>query len=154
MDSGRLALLQAEISGQLGLIDEIYARIEERQKSDSPYRAEALAYQLHNLYCALEDLFQIVARAFENEIVDRAHYHSELLKRMTLRIEGVRPALLSEDTARLLDSLPSFRHFIRHAYVYEIDPRRVALVLEDALALRQRYHDEIQAFLRSLKPDN
>jgi hypothetical protein len=54
---------------------------------------ESLGYQLHNLYCAFEDLFKIVSETFENHIQDKSKYHQELLKRMTISIEGVRPPL-------------------------------------------------------------
>lgn len=38
----------------------------------------------HNLYCAFEDLFKIVAETFENHIQDKSKYHQELLKRMDI----------------------------------------------------------------------
>ena len=126
---------------------------EERRHGKSVAELESLAYQLHNLYCAFEDLFRIVADFFENRIDDRARYHRELLWRMKVSIEGVRPALLSEESYRLLDSLRAFRHFFRHAYSYELDPRKVALVVEDALKLRELYQRDIDYFLEQLRPE-
>ncbi len=38
-----------------------------------------------------------MAKTFENQIDDRSQWHSVLLRRMTLDIEGVRPHLLSSD---------------------------------------------------------
>lgn len=107
---------------------------------------ESLAYQLHNLYCAYEDLFKIVAGFFENTIDDQ----KELLKRMTLSIEGIRPALISEESFTLLNNLKSFRHFFRHAYGYELDKRKVAIVLEDAQKLKETFKLDLERFLVSL----
>jgi uncharacterized protein YutE (UPF0331/DUF86 family) len=147
MDAGRLAVLRAEVEKQVEVIAKIYAKIRERCHSKDVAYLESLGYQLHNLYCAFEDLFKIVARTFENEVADKARYHAELLRRMVLEIKGVRPALITEETATLLDNLRAFRHFFRHAYAYELDPRKLAVVLEDALKLKERYKKEVERFL-------
>ena len=150
MEKERLSTLKAAIEAQLGEIDRVYERIEKRRTGQGPAYIESLAYQLHNLYCAYEDLFKIVAEYFENQIEDETRWHQELLWRMTLSIEGVRPALLSRESFRLLDSLRAFRHFFRHAYTYELDPRKVRLVLEDALAVRKKVLDDVHQFLQAL----
>ena len=150
MERKRLSTLKAAIEAQLGEIDRVYERIEKRRTGQGPAYIESLAYQLHNLYCAYEDLFKIVAEYFENQIEDETRWHQELLWRMTLSIEGVRPALLSRESFRLLDSLRAFRHFFRHAYTYELDPRKVRLVLEDALAVRKKVLDDVHRFLQAL----
>ena len=72
---------------------------------------------------------------------------------MKIPIEGVRPALLSEESYKLLDSLRAFRHFFRHAYSYELDPRKVTLVVEDALKLKKLYQRDIDRFLEQLRPE-
>lgn len=151
MEKERLSLLRASIMAQGTEIERIFGKIEERQHGKGEANLESLAYQLHNLYCAFEDLLKIVADFFENHIDDSAHYHSALLWRMKMSIEGVRPALLSEASYKLLDSLRAFRHVFRHAYSYELDSKKLALVLEDALRLNALYREEIDRFLEQLK---
>lgn len=150
MEKAQLAVLEAEVQNQLSEIEKAYQRIEERKKTKTRVELESLSFWLHNLYCAFEDLFEIVARFFENNITNRDHYHIELLKRMTMPIAGVRPALLSEETYPWFDKLRAFRHVIRHAYVYDLDERQVTLVLEDALKLKSRYPKEVDHFLKQL----
>lgn len=113
MERERLIILRAEIDAQMKEIENIYTKIEERKRKRSNTGIESLAYQIHNLYCAFEDLFRIVAETFENHIQDKTKYHIELLKRMTMPIEGVRPYFISEKGYHLLDSLRSSRHFFR-----------------------------------------
>lgn len=151
MDRARLAVLRAEMEKQLETITAIYQRVEQRREGTSPAHLESLGYQLHNLYCAFEDLFKIVASTFENQVTSRAHYHTELLKRMTMSIAGVRPALLADETAYLLDNLRSFRHLFRHAYAHEIDPSKIQLVLASAMQLREQYRKDVGNFLDSLQ---
>ncbi|GFP22501.1 hypothetical protein HKBW3S06_01729, partial [Candidatus Hakubella thermalkaliphila] len=56
---------------------------------------------------------------------------------------------LSQKSYVLLDNLRSFRHFFRHAYSYELDERKVKIVLEDAITLRELYRQDIKTFLDS-----
>lgn len=151
MEEERLSLLRASVDAQREEIERIFAKIEERRHGEGAANLESLAYQLHNLYCAFEDLFKMIADFFENRIEERAHYHRELLWRMKIPIEGIRPALLSEESYKLLDSLRAFRHVFRHTYSYELDPKKLALVVEDALKLRALYQGEIDRFLEQLQ---
>jgi len=151
MEEERLSFLKSEIEAQVQEIKKIYARIEKRKEKKDTANLESLAYQLHNLYCAFEDLFNIVADYFENNIEEKKKYHRELLWRMTISIEGVRPAFLSQESYKLLDSLRAFRHFFRHAYTYELDHKKVALILEDSLRLKLLYLKDIKVFLQKIE---
>jgi len=152
MDKAKLIILKSEIENQANTIEDIYKKIAAREHDFTVdlVKRESLAYQLHNLYCAFEDLFKTIASFFENQITDTLTYHSQLLKRMTFNIEGVRPALLDKETFVLLDTLRAFRHFFRHAYSYELDPKKLALVLEAALKLKSLYRQQIDYFLQQL----
>jgi len=151
MEKERLSLLKASIKAQGAEIERIFDKIEDRRHGKREASLESLGYQLHNVYCAFEDLLKIVADFFENHIDDSAHYHRALLWRMKMPIEGVRPAFLSKESYKLLDSLRAFRHVFRHAYSYELDPKKLALVVEDALKLRDLYQGEIDRFLEQLQ---
>ena len=74
----------------------------------------------------------------------------ELLKRMAISIEGIRPSLVSQESYALLDNLRSFRHLFRHAYSYELDIRKVRIVLDDAMKLREIYRKDTNIFLENL----
>lgn len=151
MEKARLAVLKAEIKAQMQEIEGIYTKIEDRKRKKDKAAMESVGYQLHNLYCAFEDLFKIVAETFENHIQDKSKYHQELLKRMAISIEGVRPRLLSQECFQLLDNLRSFRHLFRHAYSYELDERKVKIVLDDAFTLKGICRNDIDAFLNSFE---
>jgi hypothetical protein len=105
---------------------------------------------LHNLYCAFEGIFQRIAGAFGNQISDQAGWHADLLRRMTLEIEGLRPRLLSDDAYDALDELRRFRHLFRSAYRLRLDAERLALVHRKARVLDQVYRADIERFLAFL----
>ncbi len=58
MEKERIAILKAELEAQVGEIEKIYVRLDERSKKKGKAAAESIGYQLHNLYCAFEDLFE------------------------------------------------------------------------------------------------
>ncbi|MDI6735824.1 MAG: hypothetical protein QME42_06480 [bacterium] len=149
MDRIEFNLLKAEFEAQIEQIDKIYEEIKEREKGAKRNKArlESLGYKLHNLYCAFEDLFKIVARHFENQIRDISKYHKEMLQRMSLAIEGVRPALISDESYRELNELRAFRHFFRHAYSYELNYEKIMISLSSAYRLKQVYKEDISRFL-------
>lgn len=154
MDEKQLSILRSEIEYQIGIIETIFDKIADRRQYINEVRGlESLAYQLHNLYSAFEDLFLIVAKHFENTIGDESRYHIELLQRMIIDIEGVRPPLLKRETTNWLDELRAFRHVFRHAYSYELDKKKLQLVIEATEKLNECYKDDIARFLKRLKEE-
>ncbi len=109
MDKEAFAVLEAELRARAWDIRLIGGRIEERLDAfaHSAEGVDSMGYQLHNLYGAFEPLFEEVARFFENQI-DDARYHADMIRRMQLAIQGIRPALLSTETASALEAFLKF----------------------------------------------
>ena len=154
MDEGAFAVLEAGLRARVRDISRIGSRIEERLGTFAQ-RAEgidSMGYQLHNLYGAFEQLFEEVARFFENQI-DEARYHADMLRRMQLEIEGIRPALLAAETASDLDELRRFRHLFRHAYTADLDSDKVADLAAKAVRIQRDFTQDFERFLTLLRPE-
>lgn len=154
MDALKLSLLRAELDAQLVKIDDVYALLQARaseMSGEAPATVDSAGYQLHNYYSAVEDLLELTARAFENNITDLSRWHSQLLDRMTLDIPGVRPPLLSGETHALLHRLRSFRHFFRHAYGAALDPVRVADNWSAARQVHALLRQDVRSFVEKLQ---
>ncbi len=98
MDENGLSLLEADLAAQRVVVGRIFATLEQRAENlsaDNPEKLESVAYQLHNLYGAIEESLKIIAAYFENNITDSTRWHSLLLQRMTQPVQGIRPAVLS-----------------------------------------------------------
>ena len=54
--------------------------------------------------------------------------YNDLVDRMTLNIEGVRPALLKRKNQVLFQELRSFRHFFRNIYQSSLDVQKLTLI--------------------------
>lgn len=153
MDKNQLIVLQADINAQLTIIKTIAATVEERARgleTDDAVRLESVAYQVHNLYNATEDLLKLIATHFENQISDSTRWHTLLLQRMTQELPGIRPAILSQKSYLLLNALRGFRHFFRHAYGVPIDYDQLLLNLNKARQLYPLLEQDIHQFLQVL----
>ena len=154
MAEGTLAVLEADLRARSRDIARIGERIQARLETfaRSAEGVDSMGYQLHNLYGAFEQLFKETARFFENR-VDAGSCRADLLRRMQLEIQGIRPALLSAETASGLDELRRFRHFFRHAYTADLDPGRVADLAARAARIRGGFDRDFERFLALLQPE-
>ncbi len=153
MDQGKLALLKAEMKDQENIIKKLFEDIKIRASGidNDVIKRESLGFKLHSLYCAFEDLFEIVAGYFENTIQNKRAYHRELLRRMKLDIEGIRPPLLGNNSYKILDELRAFRHYFRHAYGYELETKKLKDLFEITLQLERVYKRDVSQFLEKLE---
>ncbi len=116
----RIKLLIGFFNKQLPVIGNIYKQVRylDLNNEDKCY---VFSLKTQQLYTAAEDLLKSTAQCFENHIDDSPKYHFELLRRMATEVPGIRSAVIGGDSLKILDKLRSFRHFIRHAYDYELD---------------------------------
>jgi hypothetical protein len=147
----QVTLFLSEFDFQVGQIEKIYGQLEEKLsdftgKSVSTQAVESTGYWLHNLYCAYEDSFKSVAGFWENNLSFNGDYHINLLKRMVLEIEGIRPSLLSAESHQVLNELRGFRHVFRHAYSYGLDGERVVFLLRKIISNKQLIIDDLSEF--------
>jgi hypothetical protein len=103
-------------------------RIEAGARESLDYAA--LAYTIHNVYCLMENYFLRVAKTFENH-VDGDAWHKDLVRRMSIEVPGIRPAMLDDETAAGIDELRAFRHVFRNVYQNPLKPKKVLELQED-----------------------
>lgn len=132
MDDIELATLRNELHEDCNVVQAAGQLAQERFDANGPASLEACAYHLARLYNVIEQMARRVARLFENSIDDDRGWHAELIRRMTIEIGGVRPALFSRNLADPLRELRAFRHLVTHAYDLTLDPDKLRLLLKYA----------------------
>jgi len=134
----RLASLRQEIERVNQLIQAL------PQVADILYENQGL--KLHNFYTGCERIFRIVASELNSALPTGYDWHKRLLERMALPHQG-RPALVSSQTARVLEKYLAFRHVIRNVYGYELEAERITQLVTQQGAVWQQFESEVRAFV-------
>ncbi len=92
---------------------------------------DATALNVHGFYAGLERIFTLVAERIDGSLPGGPNWHQDLLRQMTAEMPGVRAAVLSPDLFPALDRYRGFRHVVRNVYAYVLDPRLVAVLIDD-----------------------
>ncbi len=121
-------------------------------KENDEFAYAALGYTLHNLYNAFEGYFFRIAKFFENNVAEMT-WHKALLERMTLHIEGIRPALIDQAISLRIEELLKFRHVYRNIYKSPLVPAKVEFANQAAENLARDFkvhHEKFLDFLQNL----
>jgi hypothetical protein len=105
---------------------------------------------LDNYYTCRETTFLRISHFFENEL-SPDHWHSDLLEKMTIHIEGVRIAAVSEYNQGNLIELLKFRHFRRYYFEVEYDWDRLDFLLRKLERAHSVVQEDFARFLRFLR---
>lgn len=132
MDAIELTTLRQELLRDVEMAEASLATARQRFVGAGPAYEEACAFHLCRLFNVIEQMALRVAKRFENAIDDPARWHAELIRRMTLDIPGVRPALFSRELEAPLSELRGFRHVFTHAYDLVLRREKLELLLTDA----------------------
>ena len=150
----------ALLLGQIGKSESVLKRITQEydvfldtdfkllgKKSTS---AIVIAEYLVDYYTCLETLFFRVSQFFENNL-RKERWHADLLERMTLRIEGVREPVVSDQTQAILSELMKFRHFRRYYFELNYDWDKLEYLQKKFAQVRELVLVELAAFRAFLR---
>ena len=117
------------------------------QLGKTPISALIVAGLLENYYTCLETIYLRISQSFENTL-DPARWHYDLLQKMTLEIEGVRTAAVSEETFSPLFELLKFRHFKRYYFELEYDWDRLDFLVTKLRKVHPLVVRDLERFVR------
>ena len=78
-------------------------------------------------------------------------WHRELLRQMTMEVTGMRPSVISAETAEGLDEYRRFRHVVRNVYAEHLDLERVGKLVGELAGLWRRIKSELTQFVEFLE---
>lgn len=140
----------------LGKIDSFYQEFKNnelillgRKRASAIVIAEIMV----DFYTCLETLFLRISQFFENTL-ETDKWHSDLLHKMTLEIEGARKAVISDETCSILLEFMKFRHFKRYYFEFEYDWDKLEFLekkYRQVKPLLERDLKDFEDFLNRLK---
>ncbi|HEV2852704.1 MAG TPA: hypothetical protein VHC97_07865 [Thermoanaerobaculia bacterium] len=148
----KFLVLERNIQNDLEAIDGIYEALgaPDHDESEPQESLIVVAYRLHSLYTAFENIFRNISASFENHL-EQAGWHRQLLQTMRLDLSPLRPAVIDAEAYDRLDEMLRFRHVFRTMYGLNLDPVRLGVVLRKALELKPLYRPQIERFLEFLR---
>lgn len=150
MDRIGLQTIHDELLADAAEARRAFATAGDRMQLSGPSALEAASFNLVRLYNIVEQMALRVAKAFEHHIDDDSGWHAELMRRVSIEITGVRPALWPATLSHPLRQLRGFRHIIIHAYDLTLDPDRLRLVMRDAETVVQALEPACNTFIRTV----
>jgi len=147
----KFLVLERNIQSDLETIGRLYGLLGSPELTESEPQESLIvvAYRIHSLYTAFENIFRNIAKAFENHL-DESNWHRDLLQRMRLDLTPLRPAVIDAEAFEKLDEMRRFRHVFRTSYGLELDPLRLGVALRKTLELKPLYQVQIERFLEFL----
>ncbi len=127
----RYVVLANRIPHELTLLEAVVEQCE-RAKNRSLQNPEdrdlyvaAIALHLHDFYCGVERVLEMIAAEIEGKVPTDSAWHRELLTQMTLDLSDIRPSVLTAEVAQALDEYLRFRHVVRNVYAFRLDAERI-----------------------------
>lgn len=118
----------------------------ERVSEEQDFYVDSVALNLHSLYTGLERLFEMIARRVDLTLPTGETWHRDLIKQMTQDLAGVRPSVISMESAFVLDKFRRFRHLVQNVYAVNLVPDKMAELISDLSVLWDRLRQEMLAF--------
>jgi hypothetical protein len=132
MDAQGLTILLAELQADCVVVADAASKAGLRAQETTPGHLEACAYELARLYNVIERMFERVCEDFENRFEKQGAYHEKLIQRLSLNLEGLRPAFIPSSQIENIRELKGFRHTTRHAYDLVLKADRLAELVQVA----------------------
>ena len=144
-----------EITKALELLDNNRAYYQEFLKTDFSLlgrknsSAIILSEIITDYYTCLETLFLRISQFFENDL-SKTKWHTDLLRKMTLKITDTRLPVISDDTHSVALDILRFRHFRRYYYEFNYDWDRVEYMQKQYEKLDIMIRRDLKSFVEFL----
>lgn len=147
--------LADRIVTELSEIEKVVVRTQQSwdrfQQSGDDLYVDGAAPNLQGFYNGMERLFELIAAVIDCSRPEGKNWHQTLLEQMTIEIEEVRPAVISETNRVALDEYRRFRHIVRHLYAQQFEAERIQPLVETAPGLFAQVRVELLAFAAFLR---
>ncbi len=147
----KTAELIGEIHKTFAIMQKIHSFYQEFKQNDwillgkRQSSAIVIAEIITDFYTCIETLFVRISHFFENSLKPDK-WHSDLLHKMTIEIQGVRKAVISDQTHSLLLELMKFRHFRRYYFEFDYDWDKLEFLEKKYHQARGLLYQDLKAF--------
>lgn len=149
----RLIEIISEIERDLQTLQELHSELKRIKSEKNIILTRAKGSILHDFYNCCERIFKKIAIEMNGGYEDTEKWHKNLLYRMTIQMEGLRPAVISEELAADLDEFLAFRHLFRNIYGFELKGNRIEYLAKKFKKVSENFEKEIREFIVILRKE-
>ncbi len=144
-----LRILKAEIEKEFEGLERLENEMTEVLKHPVPSFLETRAAGsiLHDFYSGIEKIFRRIASKIDRDMPTGDDWHTDLLKRMSIPVDGIRPAVINEKLKEQLGEYLRFRHLFRNIYGFELKWERCKALGTTMSEILKLFKSEIKDFL-------
>lgn len=145
-----LLILKTEIEKELQDLEKLGDEMSVvlRHPNPSFLETRAAGSILHDFYSGIEKIFRRIASRIDRDVPLGEEWHTELLKRMVLPIDHIRPHVISEKLKEQLGEYLRFRHLFRNIYGFELRWERCKALGMSMTEVLEIFKGEIKDFFR------
>lgn len=147
--ANELTIALTEFSKVQQIIKDANERLDE--PTPDTFEMYALGGILHDLYHGMEGICQRVVKKIDQQEPIGGSWHRELIDKVSHPVPNLRPAVLSQETADLLEQYRGFRHRFRHNYGFELSWPKLAPLWRDAPKMIEKFIQDVEQFISFLK---
>lgn len=150
----QLRLLIAELEGEMARIRRVVdefdaARAAVADPGSTTLVVYGAAALIESFYTGMEKALRRIASTLGGMPSGEA-WHRDLLTTMTLAIGGIRPAVLSVESARAMDAYLAFRHRFRNLYVFDLERAPMVTLLAGGRDVETLFERDLRDFIARL----
>jgi len=148
----RFAALKADIDRELRNLERLSRELNEilsTTAEGSVTRVRAAGSVLHDFYTGAEKIFRRIAVRIDQDLPTGEDWHVQLLQRMAVPVEGIRPRVIGEKLETDLEEYLRFRpfnHLFRNIYGFELKWERCRPLIENLSKVFSDLKEQIEEF--------
>jgi len=146
-------VLAERIRQEIEEIKQLIARCEaavaaaSRRPEEIDFYFDSAALNLHDVYVAMERIFEQIASRVDKSIPSGNDWHRELLRQMSVDLADIRTAVLSDNSVSELDEFLRFRHVVRNVYTHSFRNEEIIKLVRAVRPTFERVQRELLEFI-------
>jgi len=148
-----LHILKTEIEEELRDLERLRGEMSEVLKHSTPgfLETRAAGSILHDFYSGIEKIFRRIAVKIDRDVPSDEDWHTELLIRMSMSIDNIRPPVINVELKEQLGEYLRFRHLFRNIYGFELKWERCKALGVMMIEILETFTKEIRKFFEFIE---
>lgn len=145
--------LAREIESELAALERLPSELRITPTTNDSASLRARGSILHDFYTGTERIFIRIAEELDGGTPKGDHWHTQLLRTMSLDLPEIRPPIISENLMNRLAEYLRFRHVFRNNYGFVLEAERIQPLEQEIDSVFDTLRREIGAFLSWLRDE-